>query len=100
MRFTWDPGKNRTNQRIHGVSFESVVPLFFDESSLQKDDREVEGEHRRWLVGWSHSLAVLVVVYVEQEQDGEEIVRIISARKATRSERLEFEASLRSRDQA
>ncbi|MGH9643804.1 MAG: BrnT family toxin [Terriglobales bacterium] len=97
MRFTWDPEKNRINQRKHGISFESVVPMFFDERSIPVEDREVEGESRKWLLGWSHSLAVLVVVYVDREDDDEEIIRIISARKATRSERREYEAALRSR---
>ena len=99
MRFEWDEEKNRRNRTKHGLSFESVVDLFFDPRSIPKDDREVNGEERKWLIGWTRSLIVTVVVYVTKDEYDEEIIRIISARRATRSERLDFEASLRRRDQ-
>lgn len=89
-RFVWDEAKNRSNRRKHGLSFETARQLFtpgreylvlFDEEHSQTEDRfvgvgEVDG-------------GLIVVVWTEEE----DVIRIISARKATRTERALFRST-------
>ena len=85
LRFEWDPAKAKLNIRKHGVAFEDAQTAFSDEHALIIDDLEqVDDETRLVLVGMSAALRVLVVVHVLAAPD---TIRIISARKATKSER-------------
>ena len=87
MQFEWDEEKNRTNQIKHGVAFKTAVQVFDDENYvLIKDRIDGEGEQRWHAVGLSADLPLLVVHVYRSTHDGEEIVRIISARKARESE--------------
>lgn len=86
MRFTWDDRKNRHNTTKHGVSFETAALVFEDPDHLSRLDREVEGESRWQTLGMLGESVLLVAHTVETEND-EEIIRIISARKATPRER-------------
>jgi uncharacterized DUF497 family protein len=90
MRFEWDENKNRDNRIKHGVSFEVAKLVFNDPYVLSQLDRETGYSEERWLtMGSVAELAVLLVVHtVREENDGEEIIRIISARKATARERV------------
>jgi uncharacterized DUF497 family protein len=93
MRYEWDPAKNRANQRKHdGISFEMAALVFEDERCLIAPDRTDEAGEQRWhAIGAVHLEpeieAILVVVHVSRENRyGEEIVSIISARRAEKRE--------------
>jgi uncharacterized protein len=91
MRFDWDPEKSRQNLRKHGVSFEMAEFVFDDPFQVSKLD-PCEHEVRWRTYGLVKGVVVLMVVHLIQEtDDGEEEVRIISARKATSSEAEEYE---------
>ena len=86
LRCEWDDAKNRANQRKHGVSFPEAQTVFFDENALEfYDDTHSEWEDRFLLLGLSAQLRVLLVCHCLREEGA--VIRIISARKATRRER-------------
>jgi hypothetical protein len=93
IRFEWDPRKARTNLQKHAVSFEEAQSVFYDEQALLHEDPHPLNEEERFvLLGLSASLRLLVVVHALRDQD---VIRIISARKATRLETREYEIRLR-----
>jgi uncharacterized DUF497 family protein len=93
IRFEWDPRKAKANERKHGVSFEEAQSVFFDEQGLFFEDPQPLHEEERFvLLGLSASLRRLVVIHALQRGD---VIRIISARKATRLETREYEIRLR-----
>lgn len=86
IKFEWNPSKARSNLRKHGVSFEEAKSVFYDEHAVQFVDEESSREESRFLMlGLSNELRVLLVCHCER--DTGEIIRIISARKATKNER-------------
>ena len=90
LRFEWDPRKDAANQRKHGVSFQEAATVFSDERALLIDDPDHSADEDRFiLLGLSAKLRTLVVCHCYREAN--EIIRIISARKADRSERAEYE---------
>ena len=91
MNFEWDPEKDAINRAKHGVSFETAALVFDDPFHLSVIDRVVEGEERWRTMGQIGGLVILVVAHTYIENDGKETIRIISARKATRSERRYYE---------
>lgn len=91
MHFEWDERKNRQNRQKHGVSFELAQETFFDPFCLTLSDRLVDDELRLWTVGRVESLLILVVVHTLRDESGEEVIRIVSARKATARERRFYE---------
>ncbi len=85
IRFAWDEKKNAANRKKHGVSFEEAQSVFFDEEAVQFfDEGHSSGEDRFFMLGLSSHLRLLIVVHTFQEE--ESVIRIISARLATRSE--------------
>jgi len=85
LRFEWDPRKAAANFRKHGVSFEDAESVFADERARRIDDPDHSADEDRFLLlGLSSSLRLLVVAHCYREAGG--IIRIISARKATREE--------------
>ena len=84
MRFDWDEAKNRQNQRKHGVAFEDAQRLFESGSDYLEifDAEHSEDDDRFIAVGPTRS-GILVVVWADP---GDDVVRIISARRATRRE--------------
>ena len=88
MCYEWDEEKNRLNQIKHGISFEMAALVFEDERCLVRTDRIDEMGEQRWhAIGAARieadTAVVLLVVHVYREEaNGEEITRIISARKA------------------
>ena len=93
LSFIWDERKNRQNQRKHGVSFEEAQSVFYDEQALLHEDPQPLHEEERFvLLGLSASLRLLVVVHALRNRD---VIRIISARRATRLEIREYEIRLR-----
>ena len=88
-RFAWDPRKDSANQRKHGVSFREAQTVFYDERALLiGDPLHSEEEDRVILLGLSSVLRLLVVCHCYRED--EEIIRIISAYKATRNEARQY----------
>ena len=86
IRFDWDPKKAAENEQKHGVSFEEAQSVFADEHGQLIDDPEHSADEQRFiLMGLSARLRILVVVHTHREQ--EELIRVISARKASRKER-------------
>ena len=93
FRFEWDARKAAANRRKHRVSFEEAKTVFFDENALfMADEEHSEVEDRFVLLGLSSQLRILVVCHCYRVDDAE--IRIISARKATRKERQQYEEFL------
>ncbi len=89
MRFTWDEAKAEENLRKHRVSFEEGSTVFADENArLKHDPDHSQQEDRFILLGFSAKLRLLVVCHAYREND--EVIRIISARKATPNERQQY----------
>ena len=93
MRYEWEQRKNRENQRKHDISFELAALVFQDENCLVGLDRVDEAGEQRWHALGAVSLepdAELIVlvahVYREEDRNGEETIRIISARRAGQNE--------------
>lgn len=90
LRFEWSTSKSIANRRKHGVSFEEAETVFSDDRALLIGDPEhSEDEDRFVLLGLSSLTRTLVVCHCYRERD--EVIRIISARKADRSERAEYD---------
>jgi uncharacterized DUF497 family protein len=91
VRFEWNEKKNRENQKKHSVSFELAQQVFDDPLALSRLDRVENGEQRWQTLGLVGETVVLLVVHTVREEHGEEVIRIISARKATKHERRHYE---------
>ena len=84
MKFEWDPAKAAANLRKHKVSFMEAQSVFYDDFAIQFfDDGHSDDEDRFIMLGMSSIARLLVVVHCERSRG--QIVRIISARRATRS---------------
>ncbi len=89
MRFEWDPTKAASNIRKHGVSFDEAVSVFRDPLAFIFDDEiHSEQEHREIIIGASALRRMILVCFVERLEN---IIRIISARPATRQEIKDYE---------
>ena len=88
--FEWDETKNRTNIVKHGISFETAKLVFDDPDVVSFPERNVEGEERWQSLGSADRIVILTVVYTLQDSEGNEVIRIISARKASPSERRRY----------
>ncbi len=89
LQFLWDPKKNKSNQKKHRVSFEEAKSCFYDPMHiLISDPDHSKTEDRMILLGISALSNLLVVVHVDKSEN---VIRIISARKATRKERKVYE---------
>lgn len=86
IEFEWDHAKAESNLKKHGVSFEVARSVFYDDLAVQFFDESLGKETRFILLGRSNLSRVLVVVHCERGEN-DEILRIISARKATKTER-------------
>lgn len=90
LRFVWDQRKATENARKHGVSFEEAQSVFLDDQALfQADPEHSSDEDRFLLLGVSSRLRILVVCHCYREAN--DVIRIISARKATRPERRQYQ---------
>lgn len=91
IRFEWDPRKAAANLRKHGVSFAEAETAFYDDyAAITDDPDQPDLDERFLLLGMSGALRVLLVVHAVREAGT--VVRLISARKATRSERAQYDA--------
>ena len=91
MRCEWDNDKNRRNLLKHDVRFETAALVFDDPYMLTERDPSTEGEDRWHTMGSVAPGVVLFVVHTWFEQNGEEVIRIISARRAESRERRRYE---------
>lgn len=94
-RFEWDPIKAASNVKDHGVTFEQAATVFLDARLLSQIDEEHGESEERWLsLGLDRSARLLVVSHTYRDVAARSaIIRIISARKATRSETKDYEGS-------
>lgn len=94
MRFEWDENKNKSNIQKHGVSFEEAKTVFDDPLQISKLDYRFSYFEERWItIGASKNERLLVVANLFFTNEGEEIIRIISARPANPKERATYENS-------
>ena len=91
VEFEWDEAKAISNQRKHGISFEYAIHVFEDPFALVEQDRIEGGEYRWQTLGLVEGLILLLVAHTVQDDDEDEIVRIVSARRATRKERTRYD---------
>ena len=92
MHFEWDESKNSTNKAKHGVSFEEAKEVFDDPLHISKLDHRFSYFEERWItIGSTHESKILVVANMFFDDNGEEIIRIISARRANAKERSFYE---------
>ncbi len=85
IKFEWDETKALTNLKKHGVSFEEAQTVFYDEFAIQfYDEEHSDFEDRFLMLGLSSEARVLMVCHCERGSG--EVIRIISARKATSNE--------------
>ncbi len=90
MKFTWDPKKASENIKKHKVSFDEAVTVFYDPLAKITDDPDHSNDEERFLmIGHSSKQHLLMVIHVYREEN--ETIRIISARKATKKEKKDFE---------
>lgn len=95
IRFEWDEVKNLSNQRKHGVSFEEASEVFLDLFFVSVKERVVDGEECWQTFGEVEGCLLLMVAHTVRETDEQseaiEVMRIISARHASRKERQRYE---------
>ena len=88
-RFEWEPRKVTANLKKHGITFEEAKSVFYDEHAKLIDDPDHSDEEERFvLLGLSHTLRVLLVCHCYRSEGN--IIRIISARKATPKESKDY----------
>ncbi|MFL6311230.1 MAG: BrnT family toxin [Terriglobales bacterium] len=95
MRFEWDEAKNRQNLAKHGINFETAALVFEDPYVLSDPDRVVDDEERWQTIG-TIGILIVLVAHLSWDEDGEEVIRLISARKASSAERKSYEAHKKS----
>ena len=89
ISFEWDERKNRTNIRKHGIAFEEAATVFFDGNAILFDDPEHSGQEERFLLlGMSAEANVMIVCHCIRQSDT--VIRIISARRATKKEKQRY----------
>ena len=90
IRFEWDENKNTINKRKHKISFEEAQTVFYDAEALVIPDPEHSQDEERFInLGMSRQANLLVVCHCYRES--ETVIRIISARKATRNESVQYQ---------
>jgi len=90
IKFQWDTAKAASNKKKHGVSFEEAQSVFYDEFAVQfYDEAHADSEDRFLMLGFSTEARLLIVCHCEREQG--KIIRIISARKATKNEGTHYQ---------
>ena len=92
IRFEWDKAKAESNFSKHHVSFEIATRVFADPFAVVEQDRIENGEHRWKTLGIVDGYLLLLVAHtVRDDEDGTEVIRIISARRAEPKERKRYE---------
>lgn len=89
--FEWDENKNISNLHKHGIAFEDVIPIFFENTTLTKQHKVVDGEMRWKTLGKINNAIILFVGHLSYDEDEDrELIRIITARQATKAEEKEY----------
>lgn len=88
MRFEWDDERAINNLEKHGVSFGEATEVFYDPNALEDYDHQHSDEENRFFIIGLSSRRLLYVIYAERKGD---VVRIISARRADKAERENYE---------
>jgi uncharacterized DUF497 family protein len=88
MKITWDPAKAAANETAHGVKFSEAATVLADELALTREDPDAVDEQRFATLGLSGEGDLLVVIYTYRDPD---VIRIISAWKANRRQRVRYE---------
>ena len=92
MHFEWDERKNQLNIRKHGISFEEARNVFDDPLHISTLDERFSYFEERWItIGLTAAMRLVVAANLYFNEDGEEVIRIISAREATLHERKQYE---------
>lgn len=91
MKITWDPVKAKTNRLKHRVFFSEVEPVFFDPNAISFEDPDSKGEDRYIVIGLDSLGRLVVVAYTYRDS----VIRIISARKANKTEQKVYEKRVR-----
>jgi hypothetical protein len=90
IEFEWDEDKNEINKSKHNISFEEAQSVFYDEEALLIADPEHSQDEERFIIlGFSNKANLLIVCHCYREKDL--VIRIISARKATKTETKVYE---------
>lgn len=89
IKFEWDKTKNILNIKKHGIDFNEAATVFLDNEALLIEDEKHSGEEDRFvLLGFSQKANLLIVCHCYRAK--EEVIRIISARKATKNETKQY----------
>ena len=88
---TWDSVKAKSNRLKHGIFFSEVEPVFFDPNAISFEDRQSEGEARFIVIGLDSLARRVVVAYTYRNS----VIRVISARKASKAEQRVYEKGIR-----
>lgn len=92
MRFEWDDSKNQMNIQKHRISFEEAREIFDDPLHLSILDERFNYFEERWItIGQTRNHQIVVAANLFFDEEGEEVIRIISAREATNNERKQYE---------
>ncbi|MDA3951587.1 MAG: BrnT family toxin [Spirochaeta sp.] len=92
MKFEWDPEKSELNEAKHGISFAVANAVFDDPLHVSRLDHRFSYFEERWItVGSIESQGIVVVANMFFDEQEEEVIRIISARRATRREAQQYE---------
>ena len=91
MRVIWDPSKARANLRRHGIRFSDAEGVLYDPMALTREDTRSEGEQRFISIGMDYMTRVVVVVFASRGES----IRLISARRASGKERLQYAERVR-----
>ena len=90
MIFEWNEKKNKSNKSKHQIAFEDALYVFADPFALTRNDiSDTEGRHQ--IIGQINGVLLILAVYTIRESEQEEMIRIISARRATLAERRQYE---------
>ncbi len=93
MHFDWDENKADVNYKKHKISFPEAITAFFDENAVIIGDPDHSIDEDRFiLLGMSRELRILIVSHCYRDQD--DVIRLISARKATKSEQRQYDERL------
>jgi len=92
--FEWDANKAASNLKKHGISFEEAALVFRDRYATSRLERIEHGEERWQTIGFGKDVLLLVVHTLHMEEGEDEymeLIRVISARRATRQEKTDYE---------
>jgi uncharacterized DUF497 family protein len=91
LRFEWDEAKAASNAKKHSVRFEDALLIFSDPYAMAEQDRSKDGELRWQTLGLAGSTVLLLVAHTVRNEEWDETIRIISARRATHKERKRYD---------